>query len=338
MAETAPPDIADTPLDSWSAFIAEIDQMPGWIFRGQASANWSLMSTLERATPARYPRQFAEFNLAREFQRRARTYLQAHEVPNKPGEWLALMQHYGAPTRLLDFTRSPFVAAYFAFEDAPPDHCDRCAIWALEPALCLTHFGHAAIAAGGIFGKDLQDLKAAIEASRKPLAQQERSPEKQLGWDYFMLGSILAGTIDDNAQWKAPPSVAVFEPERLSARMSTQQGLFLWPGDITRSMMDNLFAFPITVGIRKFTIPMTQRGRALDQLRLMNITRTSLFQGLEGFAQSFRTALVQESQEDRRLRSTAHLVEQMKRNAILEELHSTSAAPEAAQPIKPHDD
>ena len=32
-------------------------------------------------------------------------------------EWLALMQHYGAPTRLLDFTRSPYVACFFALEE-----------------------------------------------------------------------------------------------------------------------------------------------------------------------------------------------------------------------------
>jgi FRG domain-containing protein len=35
-------------------------------------------------------------------------------MPTTNGEWLALMQHVGAPTRLVDVTRCPFVAAYFA--------------------------------------------------------------------------------------------------------------------------------------------------------------------------------------------------------------------------------
>src|SRR5881227_953261 len=43
-------------------------------------------------------------------------------------EWLALMQHYGAPTRLLDFTESFWIALYFAFEDAEED----CAVVALD--------------------------------------------------------------------------------------------------------------------------------------------------------------------------------------------------------------
>jgi hypothetical protein len=40
------------------------------------------------------------------------------------------MRHYGAPTRLLDFTKSPYVAAFFATVDAGPDKC--AAIWAID--------------------------------------------------------------------------------------------------------------------------------------------------------------------------------------------------------------
>jgi len=38
------------------------------------------------------------------------------------------MQHHGAPTRLLDFTYSFYIAAYFALEESEKD----CAIWALN--------------------------------------------------------------------------------------------------------------------------------------------------------------------------------------------------------------
>ena len=45
-------------------------------------------------------------------------------------EWLSLMRHYGIPTRLLDWTHSFLVAAYFAVDDA--DKARDCAIWALD--------------------------------------------------------------------------------------------------------------------------------------------------------------------------------------------------------------
>src|SRR5438093_2893211 len=49
-------------------------------------------------------------------------------------EWLALMQHYGAPTRLLDFTYSFWIALFFAFEEAEND----CSVVALDPSSSAT--------------------------------------------------------------------------------------------------------------------------------------------------------------------------------------------------------
>src|ERR1700733_10672187 len=84
-----------------------------WVFRGVSSAEFKLEPGIERCavrTPLKWPA--LEIDISEDFKSRANLYL----APPSGGElgWLALMQHYGIPTRLLDFTFSPFVGLYFA--------------------------------------------------------------------------------------------------------------------------------------------------------------------------------------------------------------------------------
>jgi len=103
----------------------------GWLFRGQRDPNWELATSLERtskrcgADQVRYEKAVWE-----EFRRHAHSYM--HRVPEDKDtvEWLAFMQHYGAPTRLLDFTQSFWIALFFAFEESESD----CVVVALNPA------------------------------------------------------------------------------------------------------------------------------------------------------------------------------------------------------------
>ena len=89
-----------------------------WVFRGQEDYSWALSTSLERIH-IDINRRVAEEYLLYEFKGAAHHYIDFSGIPQNTLEWLALMQHHGAPTRLLDFTKSPFVGCYFALEKYP---------------------------------------------------------------------------------------------------------------------------------------------------------------------------------------------------------------------------
>src|SRR3954451_5762420 len=123
-------------ITTWDAFLKLVINPPysNWAFRGERDERWPLYSSLSR--------YFQNFNVARDawpeqerriiriFKRKAHVYLDKPPDVADDFHWLGLMQHHGAPTRLLDFTWSPYVAAFFAMERSWGDSV----VWAMNPA------------------------------------------------------------------------------------------------------------------------------------------------------------------------------------------------------------
>lgn len=228
----------------------------GWMFRGQRNAAWPLESSLERAVSRRFGQPMAtlgdyERRLSREFRRHYHKYSAHQPDPKDRVEWLAIMQHHGAPTRLLDWTYSFYIALFFAIETATPG--DVCSIWILDPAKCWRM----------------------IEAKFPKLPEAVGSDETRAA----ALTEIL-----DSSQLLVCPVNPFFMNERLAV----QQGLFLAPCNACASFMENLRASAgedpsawTKLDIECSTKFLTE---AFGHLHRMNVNRAALFPGLDGFA------------------------------------------------------
>ncbi|MCR9245637.1 MAG: FRG domain-containing protein [bacterium] len=103
------------------------------LFRGQADKSWPVESKIARVEPWRaVARVISDFNrpeqdslrqeIVDEEKRLLNRFLErasSHATAGSKIEQLAIAQHHGLPTRLLDFTTNPLVAAYFACKDEP---------------------------------------------------------------------------------------------------------------------------------------------------------------------------------------------------------------------------
>jgi len=105
-------------------------------FRGQSDSNHAIETTLDRQ---RKFRDDAERNdtidiLLSEFKKEAiRTGLAFSHLPD--GDALELLaRHHGLPSPLLDWTESPFIASYFAFEGATRTGSSAVAVWVFDRA------------------------------------------------------------------------------------------------------------------------------------------------------------------------------------------------------------
>lgn len=109
-------------LFSWEYFDDYVNQKivdyKEYIFRGQASSIWKLEPTIDRLLKkekkSEAPRLISEHLEHFKLSARGRRGSNPPCLTNE-NEWWALGQHFGLATPLLDWTHSPFVAAYFAF-------------------------------------------------------------------------------------------------------------------------------------------------------------------------------------------------------------------------------
>jgi FRG domain len=250
------------PIRSLSEFQQLIngDDFKGWAFRGQEDAAWPLESTIGRifrnfkVHPEMWVEQ--EMRVNRVFKRKAHLFLEHVPPEDDDFQWLALMQHHGAPTRLLDFTWSPYVAAFFALEKAK----SAAAIWAICP----------------------------------PRVWEQVHTQPNTG-DRVPTSELFLGKPGRYSKWyltEAFPFIVYGEPLVMNQRLVAQSGTFIVPGVIDRSVESIVEEYPHPEKIlAKLVIDSSVRDDFMSALYNMNVTNATLFPGLDGMARSLNYEL-----------------------------------------------
>ena len=244
-------------IRSWDDFqgIVAGPKYRNWAFRGQEDATWPLFSSLSRYLRRHSVHAGAwaeqEARIYRIFKRKAHLFLSHVPADDDAFQWLALMQHHGAPTRLLDLTWSPYVALFFALQNAGTDS----AVFAMA------------------FPR-IWRVKHKFPKS-KPMTQETFGLRTAGAYERYYLGNQVR-------------FVSVGEPFVMNQRLIAQSGTFAVPGVVDVPVEEILSGYPAPEQtIAKFVIRTAKvRDEAMLSLYNMNITHASLFPGLDGMARS----------------------------------------------------
>lgn len=243
----------------WPEYKNFVDRLSeNWAFRGQVNAAWPLRTAIERTDFIRL-RTGVEAEFVAEFQRGARNYLNKDELPEHLIEWLALMQHHGAPTRLLDFSRSPYIAAFFAFDQCMVNETIDVVVWAINYNF--------------LKNKALKELESEFSAEIK---ENKNLINERLFEKIFL---------HNNRNLVFP-----VEPFRMNRRYSLQQSIFVSTGNSNNTFISqlNFLGAELSKAVIKIELPSVLQKEVLRDLQRMNLNRASLFPDLDGYAASLR--------------------------------------------------
>lgn len=250
-----------------------------WVYRGHSRFaddgpnNWKLESSLDRflrnhqgkaiRSSSRYPR---ERSLINRFRGAAHIHLGHLPDASDKLTWLALMQHYGSPTRLLDFTFNPATALYFALRESGKGQGPY-----------------------SIHALHLDSVRGRAKAAREKLPQYaNEAPPFNPKTEEYGIGTEAA----------AVDFVGFFDGTKLNPRQEAQDGLFMVPSRIDLDIEDWLQKNLVPVKtIKPHNTPWVEfvfdnkkdsYYKVVKQLVQAGTTAKRLFPGLEGISESMK--------------------------------------------------
>ncbi|WP_454715087.1 FRG domain-containing protein [Caulobacter segnis] len=230
---------------------------PEWVFRGHGDKAWKLRPKIGRADVLGVEWDpSAEIGLFEEFCRRARQFDPG--VGFSSWDWLALAQHYGLPTRLLDWTQNPLVAAFFAVGTGTA--------------------AEAEILTVRVSGRDYLHLDGG-----PPTVRSEVSPDAEhaVEWTWERPSPF------DSFSWPpwTPGPVAFVRPLIRASRMIAQRGVFsvhLRPDEAWKGFDGRMKASKM----RRFAIPAEFKPHFQRRLASLGVDASSIMTDLGGVCEA----------------------------------------------------
>ena len=288
----------ETVLEQWNDIsILNPRFLAGFVFRGMGDYKWHIESSLERMIKRYHPisdiahevyPQGYEIDMLKEFQWKYPKYSK-NNIPQSDDviEWLSIMQHYGSPTRMVDFTCSPYIALFMAMDSSGEKH--DASIWCLNEIilrniLCEEY-------------ENRNDIRISGISNQKSVIYNEANQ---------LINDSINGT-----RKSFNHNVYLVQPHKVNDRILVQQGLFAIPEKIGVPFEDNLFSLvgnrepdivpfkdvidysnsekmfqPYDYFLIKIRIPLKFRLDITKSLCLMNISSETMYPGLEGLGKS----------------------------------------------------
>lgn len=272
-------------LDEYKVQFSQTHRSSGLIFRGMSDKSWKLLPGIFREYPEEQKSSVVEggsysgkIYSAHEYEilahfRKESNGLLPHVSPKDDFTWLQYAQHYGVPTRLLDFTANPLVALYFCCQSESKSDG---VIWIIN-AITFENWSQDEPICSDM-GPDYT-REAIINSVMKK-----------------MRGELDCGELQGESRYKKQRPV-FFIPPYIDQRMSAQSSRFMLWGNkevaledmVTKENWMQLLPDGITYRIAndqrflaKIIIPFSCKHSIMQELDLLNTNEKSVFPGLDG--------------------------------------------------------
>jgi hypothetical protein len=247
--------------ESWTGLLDELFQgawnadlqrfRSPFAFRGLPLAQHDLSTSLARLSGGRIDAGNLELSLLRNFRKYA--HAQAANGVDSIWHWLAVGQHHGLPTRLVDWTYSPLVALHFATE-LPVDYDHDGVVWCVN----------------------FVEAHKLLPRRLRTILDEEHSDTLTVE----MLSGFASLQAFDSLS--RAPFVAFIEPPSLDTRILNQFALFSLMSSPGASLDDWVREHPELC--RKVVVPAELKWEIRDKLDQVNVNERTLFPGLDGLS------------------------------------------------------